>query len=483
MEFNFYQHLPEILANPIGLEQVIVNLIKNGIEAKHQQVKIEIATKLEEDSIIIIVKDDGDGISEIRKGKIIRSILHDSQRNGRNRAGVEYRSWNYHCSWWNDKSGQRAGKRNRFYHRVTGKRSGGGCRWLAYSLLMMNRGYLVQLQIALETEGYVIKTASSGREAIDIGTRFRPDVIVVDWMLKHHVHGLHVVDALRTVCPNLQAILVTGFASDDLRVDAGSKQIIRFIEKPFDRDEIRKAVQQAINADPIETKVHVPAVIEIDVDGKILFANQRARELFTATHAGRNTSNLNELFLPERMFDLDEAAEKWLTVTPNTSWPVSWRVRSQKPIDGNSRLVVIRGHEDPIYVDLPVVELLLGVKDPEHTRWSFPGRIVVIDSDSMNRRFSAALLQGAGAGFYAVESISEALRLLEKDQGLEYVLLRCDISEPTLAESIEQISNTRPGIIIVGICSVENREHLTEMGIKHILPKRWRVKDLMDMFS
>ncbi len=345
------------------------------------------------------------------------------------------------------------------------------------------QGYLVQLQIALETEGYVIKTASSGREAIDIGTRFRPDVVVVDWMLKHHVHGLHVVDALRTVCPNLQAILVTGFASDDLRMDAENKQIIRFIEKPFDRDEIRNAVKEAINTDPVETKAHIPAVIEVDTDEKIIFANWRARELFAQTHAGRNVSNLNELFLPEYMFDLDEAARKWLTVTPNTSWPVSWRVRSQKKIEGKSRLIVIRGYEDPIYVDLPIVELLLGVKDPEHTTWSFPGRIVIIDSDSVNRRFSAAMLHGVGAGFYAVESVTEAIRLLEKDQGLEYVLLRCDTSESKLTESIGRIHDTRSGISIVGIGATENRKYLISLGLKHILPKRWRIKDLMDVLS
>ena len=70
VEFKLDPQLPEITANPVELEQVVVNLIKNGIEAKSEYVKIEITTETAGESIIITVRDDGDGISEIRKGKL-----------------------------------------------------------------------------------------------------------------------------------------------------------------------------------------------------------------------------------------------------------------------------------------------------------------------------------------------------------------------------------------------------------------------------
>ena len=57
------------------------------------------------------------------------------------------------------------------------------------------RSYRDYLGRFLAREGHEVQLAATGREAIDGGCRFRPDVLVVDWMLKDHVHGLQVTEA------------------------------------------------------------------------------------------------------------------------------------------------------------------------------------------------------------------------------------------------------------------------------------------------
>ena len=59
------------------------------------------------------------------------------------------------------------------------------------------RDYRDQLSLCLSEDELEIRTAGSGREAIDLGACFRPDVLVADWMLKNHIHGLHVAEVLQ----------------------------------------------------------------------------------------------------------------------------------------------------------------------------------------------------------------------------------------------------------------------------------------------
>ena len=69
----------------------------------------------------------------------------------------------------------------------------------------------------LELEGHSVLTAANGREAFEVGVSGRPDVLVADWMLHNHIHGLHVAQTLRVVDPSLNTVLITGFPSRKLK--------------------------------------------------------------------------------------------------------------------------------------------------------------------------------------------------------------------------------------------------------------------------
>jgi DNA-binding response OmpR family regulator len=340
-----------------------------------------------------------------------------------------------------------------------------------------------QLHMALEADGHDVKVASSGREAIDVGARFRPDVAVVDWMLKDRLHGLHVVRVLRTVRPDMQAILVTGFASSHLRSEADKCVVCDFIEKPFDLARIRGAVRRAAGVHESGAAGPSFGVAEVDDSGRILFANDHAREMFAETRAGSEATGLAAFFAPGQEPDWGEAADGWMVVAPLADRPTYWCVRSQAlPADG-TRLVVVRRHDDPQYVDLPLIEMLLGFREAEHVRWTLEGRVLVIDHEALTRGLSISLLESAGAAGYAVETLEEGLRLIEKDDGLRYVLLDRELADTKPAEAVDRILSARPDMIIVGVANDYARSEFAAAGVDHFVQKPWRVKSLVGVLT
>lgn len=105
--------------------------------------------------------------------------------------------------------------------------------------------YRDYLERYLLREGHDVKTAATGQEALAIGMEFAPQVILADWMLKDHVHGLQVAETLRESRPELQILLMTGFPSSEIRKEADRAQVFRFLEKPFGLDEVSAAITAA----------------------------------------------------------------------------------------------------------------------------------------------------------------------------------------------------------------------------------------------
>jgi len=340
--------------------------------------------------------------------------------------------------------------------------------------------YRRQLEIALLSKGNEIRTASSGREAIDVGVRYRPDVLVTDWMLQDHIHGLHVARVLHAIAPGIGTILITGFPSDDLRAGADKTSVLEFIEKPFSLERIEGAIEKASSYWEQVGEFPKLAVIEVDVNGSILYANDRAKEFFEQTWAGSDATNLAEFFSPEAMPDLDAAIHRWVVASPLADQSISWRLRSQAQSEGESRLVVLLHRDDPHYVNLTLIEMLLGFKDPEVTRWPMDGRVLIIDPEAVNRHWFVSSLERVGAGCYAVESIPEGLKLLQSDEGLMYVILGIDMPDTDLGPSVEEIRLARPDVVIVGTSDDDYRNEFAAVGVKHFLQQPWQSSDLIN---
>lgn len=340
-------------------------------------------------------------------------------------------------------------------------------------------GYREQIETILSWEGYEVRTAANGREAIDAGARFRPDVLITDWMLRDQIHGLQVIGLLRLVCPGFRAILITAFASEDLKAEADSRCVFRFIEKPFDLDHFQRVVRAAATAPCSEPKPPQVPVAEIESAGRIVYANRAAREMFAETSAGYEAATLASIVEPDQMIDLDAASLRWLPVSPATPQPSLWEIRSQRPADTHTWLVALRSQSALSRVNQQLIDMLLGIREGKLARWPFDKRVLIVDDDQLQRQLAVSQLEGAGAACYAAENHSEALRLFQEDEGIEFVVLDHDMPGADTGQLAERFMQIRPHIIIVGNSGMDRQAEFSRIGVSRFLFKPWSINHLI----
>jgi DNA-binding response OmpR family regulator len=342
--------------------------------------------------------------------------------------------------------------------------------------------YLEHLSAALSRDGHEVRTAASGREGIALGSRFRPDVLIADWMLKNHIHGLSVSDTLRAVLPDLRIILITGFPPSELRDSAREAGIGDFIEKPFSLERMKTAVRNVQSLLVPAYRRAFLAVIEVALDGSILYANWAARDLLGATEAGAEARHLAEVFPEDATPDLDAAATRWMVVSPRAPRPVVWHLRSQAPWADKSRLVVLRRQDEPQHAGLALVEMLLGVLENRPIRWPFTERVLVVDRDVIGRRTAVSLLESTGATCYGVATLPDGLPLLSNDDGLRFVAIDSE-STSDLAGAVAEIRKVRQDTTILGTSNENRRELFASAGVDLFMRKPWRMENLVNLLT
>lgn len=94
----------------------------------------------------------------------------------------------------------------------------------------------------LEDNGYLVKTAISGTEALEVGEQFKPDILITDWMLKDQTDGLDVAQSLIAANSSLKVIFITGMAAETLQEKLVGLADYEIIEKPVELDDILRKI-------------------------------------------------------------------------------------------------------------------------------------------------------------------------------------------------------------------------------------------------
>ncbi len=102
------------------------------------------------------------------------------------------------------------------------------------------------LKNTLLREGYVVETAESGEEALELLSDKRFNLIICDYKLPG-INGVETIAQAKKSHPDFASILITGYGSDETIIDAFTRGKVDFyLSKPFELRELRKVAPIAL---------------------------------------------------------------------------------------------------------------------------------------------------------------------------------------------------------------------------------------------
>lgn len=103
------------------------------------------------------------------------------------------------------------------------------------------------LRQLLEYEGYDVRTAAGGMEAIGTYASFRPSVVFLDVKMAG-IDGLETLSRLRQADPDATVVMISGHATLQMAVDATRRGAHDLLEKPLDTDRVLVQLRNALGA-------------------------------------------------------------------------------------------------------------------------------------------------------------------------------------------------------------------------------------------
>lgn len=98
---------------------------------------------------------------------------------------------------------------------------------------------------ALTGWGFIATSVRSGEEAMRLAETQPPEIVLLDLNLPG-IDGLETFSALRAKLPQLQGIVLTGFASVDAAKQAVHLDVVEFLTKPCHLGELERALDRAM---------------------------------------------------------------------------------------------------------------------------------------------------------------------------------------------------------------------------------------------
>lgn len=104
---------------------------------------------------------------------------------------------------------------------------------------------LESLEGVFSREGYELRFAAGGREALERVKKERMDVVLTDLMMPD-MDGLDLLRSIKTVSPESEVILMTAYGTVARAVEAMKEGAYDFVTKPFKKIQIIKGVRRAM---------------------------------------------------------------------------------------------------------------------------------------------------------------------------------------------------------------------------------------------
>jgi two-component system response regulator PilR (NtrC family) len=118
------------------------------------------------------------------------------------------------------------------------------------------------LSIVFEDEGWRVETAGSVAEARAAVAKSEPDLILCDLMLPDG-SGIDLLREVKTATPSIAVVMITAHTSTKSAVEALKAGAFDYIAKPFDIDELKIIVRNAVERKELEDEnLHLRTALE-----------------------------------------------------------------------------------------------------------------------------------------------------------------------------------------------------------------------------
>ena len=114
-------------------------------------------------------------------------------------------------------------------------------------LIVEDEGILAEdLGLSLENLGYLVTgKVSTGREAVKLAEKLRPDLILMDIKLQGDIDGIEAADRIRTRL-DIPVVYLTGYAEEDVSERAKRTEPYGYLGKPISLSELRSTLDTAL---------------------------------------------------------------------------------------------------------------------------------------------------------------------------------------------------------------------------------------------
>ncbi|MDQ0214169.1 two-component system response regulator (stage 0 sporulation protein F) [Oikeobacillus pervagus] len=107
-------------------------------------------------------------------------------------------------------------------------------------------GIRILLNEVLQKEGYDTFQAANGIQALEIAESHTPDLVLLDMKIPG-MDGIEILKRLKQKDPEIRVIIMTAYGELDMIQEAKDLGALTHFAKPFDIDDIRRAVKQYIS--------------------------------------------------------------------------------------------------------------------------------------------------------------------------------------------------------------------------------------------
>lgn len=185
---------------------------------------------------------------------------------------------------------------------------------LANKIMIVEDEGVVAMDIRnqLNACGYeVVATAFSGGQAISLATKHKPEIIIMDIVLKGDMDGISAAQTITNLL-HIPIIFLTAYSDSNTLSRASSTGAYGYLIKPYRIDELHASIAVALCKHQLEQKLKESkqwfaktlhsisdAVIATDAEGKTRFMNQVAEEitgLQIEQSQGKDVSDLMTLY-------------------------------------------------------------------------------------------------------------------------------------------------------------------------------------------